>query len=291
MNWFKKLFSAKIYANYSQRKGVPEGVWSKCTSCNATLYTAELERNLFVCPKCYNHMRISARRRADIFLDKDNRIEIASSVVPSDRLKFKDTKKYKDRILYAQKVTGENDALLVIKGMVNNIPLVGSFFDFEFIGGSMGSAVGEKFVQGVNVCIAERIPLVNFSSSGGARMQEGLVSLMQMAKTSAALAKLASENLPFISVLTDPTTGGVSASLANLGDVIIAEPNALIGFAGQRVIEQTVHQQLPDGFQRSNFLLEHGAIDMIVDRHAMRTTIARILTKLLNLDDIKTDSQ
>jgi len=284
MNWFKRLITTKIYTEQSKRKGIPEGVWTKCNSCNATLYHAELERNLFVCPKCSYHIRITARQRIDLFLDSKARVELACDVESIDRLKFKDTKKYKDRLADAQKATGEKDAMIIMKGMLKNIPLVGAFFDFSFIGGSMGAAVGEKFVQAIDACLAERLPLVCFSASGGARMQEGLISLMQMAKTSAALAKLAAHGLPFISVLTDPTTGGVSASLANLGDIIIAEPDALIGFAGRRVIEQTVRQQLPDGFQRSKFLLDHGAIDMIVPRHEMRSTIARLLANLLHLE-------
>ena len=283
MNWFKRLITTKIHTEQSGRRGVPEGVWTKCSSCNATLYHAELERNLFVCPKCDHHIRVTARQRIDMFLDKENRVELASDVESVDFIKFKDTKKYKDRLADAKKATGEKDAIVIMKGSVKNIPLVGAFFDFGFIGGSMGAAVGEKFVQAVDACVAERIPLVCFSSSGGARMQEGLVSLMQMAKTSAALGKLADLGIAFISVLTDPTTGGVSASLANLGDIIIAEPNALICFAGRRVIEQTVREQLPEGFQRSQFLLDHGAIDMIVTRHEMRDTIARILSKLLNI--------
>jgi len=285
MSWFKKWLVSKNTIESSQRKGVPEGVWSKCNGCNSAIYSAELERNLFVCPKCDYHTRISARQRIDIFLDPEGREELARDVVPIDRLKFKDTKKYKDRLQKAQETSGEIDALVVMKGMVMQIPLVGTFFDFGFIGGSMGAAVGERFVQAIDYCLAERLPLVNFSASGGARMQEGLISLMQMAKTSAALARLAGASLPFISVLTDPTTGGVSASLANLGDIIIAEPGALIGFAGQRVIEQTVRQQLPEGFQHSNFLLEHGAIDMIVHRRDMRNTIARLLAKLLHQDE------
>lgn len=284
MSWFKKILTTKISADSSQRKEVPEGVWAKCEACNATLYRAELERNLFVCFKCNYHFRITARQRINIFLDKDGRIELAKDVEAVDRLKFKDTKKYKDRLQTAQSTTGERDALVVMKGAVKKIPIVGTFFDFSFIGGSMGAAVGERFVQGVNACLAERLPLVNFSASGGARMQEGLISLMQMAKTSAALTKLAAEGIPFVSVLTDPTTGGVSASLANLGDIIIAEPDALIGFAGRRVIEQTVRQQLPEGFQRSQFLLDHGAIDMIVARHDLRKIIASILSKLLHLE-------
>ncbi|CAL7962907.1 acetyl-CoA carboxyltransferase subunit beta [Gammaproteobacteria bacterium] len=284
MNWFKRLITTKIYTEQSKRKGIPEGVWTKCNSCNATLYHAELERNLFVCPKCGYHIRITARQRIDLFLDSTARVELACDVESVDCLKFKDTKKYKDRLVDAQKATGEKDAIVIMKGMVKNIPLVGAFFDFSFIGGSMGGAVGERFVQAVDACLAERLSLVCFSASGGARMQEGLISLMQMAKTSAALAKLAAHGLPFISVLTDPTTGGVSASLANLGDIIIAEPDALIGFAGRRVIEQTVRQQLPEGFQRSKFLLNHGAIDMIVPRCEMRSTIARLLANLLHLE-------
>ncbi len=287
MSWFKRLIATKISTDHSQRKGVPEGIWAKCNACNSPVYHAELEHNLFVCLRCNYHFRITARQRIDIFLDKNDRYELATEVEPIDRLKFKDVKKYKDRLAAAQEATGEKDALVAMKGRVKNIQIVGTFFDFNFIGGSMGGAVGEKFVCAINACLAERLPLVNFSSSGGARMQEGLISLMQMAKTSAALAKLASQDIPFISVLTDPTTGGVSASLATLGDIIIAEPGALIGFAGQRVIEQTVRQQLPEGFQRSQFLLDHGAIDMIVSRHDMRNVIASLLAKLLHLEDPK----
>lgn len=284
MSWFKRLITTKINVNSSQRKGVPEGVWSKCDACNAPIYYAELELNLFVCFKCNYHFRITARQRIEMFLDKDHRLELATEVLSVDRLKFKDSKRYKDRLLVAQKVTGEKDALVVMKGAVKGIPVVSTFFDFNFIGGSMGAAVGEKFVRAVDAALAERLPLINFSASGGARMQEGLISLMQMAKTSAALAKLDAAGIPFISVLTDPTTGGVSASLATLGDIIIAEPDALIGFAGQRVIEQTVRQQLPEGFQKSQFLLDHGAIDMIVSRLKMRDTIANLLAKLLHLE-------
>jgi len=289
MSWFKRLIATKISTDHSQRKGVPEGIWSKCNACNSPVYYAELERNLFVCLKCNYHFRITARQRIDLFLDKDNRMELALEVEPVDRLKFRDVKKYKDRLSVAQEATGEKDALVVMKGMVKHIPVVSTFFDFNFIGGSMGAAVGEKFVYGIDACLSERLPLINFSASGGARMQEGLISLMQMAKTSAALAKLAAQDIPFISVLTDPTTGGVSASLATLGDIIIAEPGALIGFAGRRVIEQTVRQQLPEGFQRSQFLLDHGAIDMIVTRHEMRNTIASLLAKLLHLEQPKAD--
>lgn len=283
-NWFTKLLDKihqpTISTEPSERKGIPEGLWIKCNGCNTTLYHAEVARNLYVCPKCNYHMRINARQRIETFLDKDNREELAIDVLPVDKLKFKDTKKYKDRLIAAQKATGENDALIVMRGTIKNIPIVASFFDFTFIGGSMGWAVGEKFVRAVNASLERRMPLINFAASGGARMQEGLISLMQMAKTSAALARLASQNIPFISVLTDPTTGGVSASLANLGDIIIAEPDAIIGFAGRRVIEQTVKQQLPEDFQRSKFLLEHGAIDMIISRKDLRDTIARLLSKL-----------
>jgi acetyl-CoA carboxylase carboxyl transferase subunit beta len=284
MSWFKQLIYKKIYTDSSERKGVPEGIWAKCNACNAPIYHAELERNLFVCFKCNYHFRITARQRINIFLDRDGREEIAHDVETVDRLKFKDTKKYNDRLSAAQKATGEKDALVVMKGLIKDIPVIGTFFDFNFIGGSMGATVGEKFVLGVDTALAEGIPIVNFAASGGARMQEGLISLMQMAKTSAALTRLASEGIPFISVLTDPTTGGVSASLASLGDIILAEPGALIGFAGQRVIEQTVRQQLPDGFQKSQFLLEHGAIDMIVSRHEIKDVIARLLAKLLHLE-------
>lgn len=282
MSWFKKLLpsKAKVSVEANGKKGVPEGVWTKCAGCDAPLYSAELERNLYVCPKCSQHMRISARMRLDQFLDPMGREELAIDVEPKDRLKFKDSKKYRDRITAAQKKTGEKDALIVMRGSVLGLPTVVAAFDFRFIGGSMGAAVGERFAQAVDAAIEQSIPLVCFTASGGARMQEGLFSLMQMAKTSAALAKLAEHNLPYIVVLTDPTTGGVSASLATLGDIIVAEPKAIIGFAGRRVIEQTVRQQLPEGFQLSEFLLEHGAIDMIIDRKDMRKKIAGLLAKL-----------
>lgn len=284
MNWFSRILDKiqkpAITTEVSQKKGIPEGVWAKCSGCGAMLYTAELARNLYVCPKCNHHMRMRARDRAEQFLDPEGREELGVDVKPVDILKFKDIKRYKDRLLAAQKATGENDALIAVKGTLKNLPVVATFFEFNFIGGSMGSAVGEKFVIAANVAMEERIPLVNFAASGGARMQEGLISLMQMAKTSAVLARLSDLGIPFISVLTDPTTGGVSASLATLGDIIIAEPNALIGFAGQRVIEQTVRQQLPEGFQRSKFLLDHGAIDMIVERKNLRDTIHRLLLNL-----------
>jgi len=281
MSWFARLItSTKINTEVSDKKGVPEGVWSKCDGCGSVLYHAELLRNLYVCPKCEYHIRINARQRIAQILDEGFQEEIAIDVLPKDWLKFKDTKKYKDRLSAAQKASGEKDAMVVVRGSILGIKTVVASFNFTFIGGSMGSAVGEKFVQGIDTAVMNRIPFVCFSTSGGARMQEGLISLMQMAKTSAALARLHDAQIPYISVLTDPTTGGVSASLAMLGDIIIAEPNALIGFAGPRVIEQTVREQLPEGFQRSQFLLDHGAIDMIVARKDMRATIARLIAKL-----------
>jgi acetyl-CoA carboxylase carboxyl transferase subunit beta len=282
MSWYEKLIPSKKSSGGSGRKGVPEGVWSKCHACDAILFRAELEKALSVCPKCDHHMRISGRSRLEHFLDPHDRVEIATDVVPTDWLKFKDSKRYKDRISAAQKKTGEKEALIVMRGSVLGAPLVAAAFDFGFIGGSMSSGVGERFVQGVAASIAAKIPFVCFTASGGARMQEGLFSLMQMAKTSAALAKLAEHKLPYICILTDPTTGGVSASLAMLGDCHIAEPNALIGFAGPRVIEQTVGETLPKGFQRSDFLLDHGAIDMIVHRHDMRQTVSRLLAKMMH---------
>ncbi len=285
MSWIERIL-AKPKIN--KRRGVPEGVWSKCTSCDNIIYRADLERSLDVCPKCDHHMRVTGRRRLDIFLDEGNREEIGTDLEPKDVLKFKDSKKYKDRIAAAQKSTGENDALIAQKSTVKGVPLVAVAFDFNFMGGSMASVVGAKFVKAAEVCLEKRIPLVCFSASGGARMQEALMSLMQMAKTSAALARMSEEGIPFISVLTDPTMGGVSASLAMLGDIHIAEPKALIGFAGPRVIEQTVRQTLPEGFQRAEFLLEHGAIDMIVDRRDMRDTVARLLAKMQNLPSPET---
>ncbi len=281
MTWFKKLLPSRIRTEAVTKKGVPEGLWSKCEKCNAILYKSELERNLEVCPKCQYHMRISARKRLEYFLDSGTQFEIGSDVGPIDRLKFKDLKKYKDRLITAQRETGEKEALIVLQGQLHRMPIVAAAFEYGFIGGSMGAAVGERFVRAVNASLEIKIPLVCFSATGGARMQEALISLMQMAKTSAALAKLAEHGIPYISVLTDPTMGGVSASLAMLGDIIIAEPKALIGFAGPRVIEQTVREKLPAGFQRSEFLLDHGAIDMIVSRNELRETIARLLTKLL----------
>ena len=280
MSWFKKLIPSRIRTEGGNRRSVPEGLWTKCPSCEAVLYRAELERSLEVCPKCSHHIRQSARRRLSYFLDEEPRREIGAELKPLDVLKFRDSKRYRDRLASAQRHTGENDALIVMAGRVKGIPLVAAAFEFSFMGGSMGSVVGERFVRGVNDAVEKGSPLVCFCASGGARMQEALFSLMQLAKTSAALARLSERRLPFISVLTDPTMGGVSASVGMLGDVNIAEPNALIGFAGPRVIEQTVKETLPDGFQRSEFLLDHGAIDMIVDRREMRDRIASLLATL-----------
>ena len=279
MSWFEKLLPSKIRTTVRNRS-VPEGVWCKCTACDSVLYRAELERNLHVCPKCEHHQRINARTRLEGFLDEVGREEIAENVKPVDTLKFKDSKRYKDRITQAQQKTGENDALLAMSGTINDLPVVAVSFDFSFMGGSMGAVVGEKFVRAAQVALEKKVPLICFSASGGARMQEGLFSLMQMAKTSAILAQLSKAGIPFISVLTDPTMGGVSASLAMLGDVNVAEPKALIGFAGPRVIEQTVRETLPEGFQRSEFLLDHGAVDMIIDRREMRDRLANILALL-----------
>lgn len=279
MSWFDKLLPPKIKSQ-GGKKAVPEGLWKKCPACGAVLYSAEIGKNLDVCPKCFHHMRIGARKRLDVFLDPEPREEIGSRLRPVDVLKFKDSKKYKDRLADAQSATGERDALVVIRGAVKGLPLVACAFEFNFMGGSMGSVVGERFVRGANVCLKEKIPFVCFSASGGARMQEAILSLMQMAKTSAVVARLGEAGIPYISVLTDPTMGGVSASFAMLGDIIVAEPKALIGFAGPRVIEQTVREKLPEGFQRSEFLLEHGAIDMIVDRREMRDRIAVLLFML-----------
>lgn len=282
MSWFEKLLPLTIRTDGSNKKGtVPEGLWNKCPSCNAILYNLELERNFSVCPKCEHHLRISARARLNLFLDEQGREEIGKNVKPVDPLKFKDSKKYKDRITQAQKQSKENDALVVMKGQLKGRDVVVAAFDFGFMGGSMGSVVGEKFVRGINKSLAQGIPFIVFTASGGARMQESLFSLFQMAKTSAALTKLADAGIPYISFMTDPTMGGVSASLAMLGDINVAEPNALIGFAGPRVIEQTVREKLPEGFQRSEFLQEHGAIDMIIDRREMRDKIASILDILM----------
>lgn len=278
MNWLTRLVPGRIRTRTATAsRKVPEGLWAKCPECKAVLYRTELEHNLEVCPRCGHHLRITARARLDAFLDAEPRTEIGAELEAVDVHKFKDTKRYRDRLVAAQKETGERDALVVIEGALMGHGVVAAAFEFRFMGGSMGSVVGERFTRGVQACLDHRVPLVCFSSSGGARMQEGLFSLLQMAKTSAMLALLGEAGLPYISVLTDPTTGGVSASLAMLGDVIIAEPNALIGFAGPRVIEQTVREVLPPGFQRSEFLLSHGAIDQIVDRRQMREHIARLL--------------
>ncbi len=283
MSWFEKLMPSRILTDGSSKRTVPEGLWDKCPGCSAVLYRAEMERNLDVCPKCSHHNRIGARRRLDTFLDPDSMEEIGAELSPTDPLKFKDTKKYKERISQAQKQTGEKDAMIVMRGKLKGQDLVAAAFEFSFMGGSMGSVVGEKFVRGADVAIEQNIPMICFSASGGARMQESLFSLLQMAKTSAVLSRMSKRGLPFISVLTDPTMGGVSASFAMLGDVNVAEPNALIGFAGPRVIEQTVREKLPEGFQRSEFLLEHGAIDMIVDRRNLRDEMANLLGKLTDL--------
>ena len=282
MNWFKKLVPSRVNTEEPRpaRRGIPEGLWSKCEECNSVLYRAELERNLFVCPKCGHHMRLSARQRLDLFLDPGSGVEIGANVEPVDILRFRDSKKYKDRLQLAQKATNEKDALVAMKGRLKGMRVIACAFEFKFMGGSMGAVVGERFVRAVDTSMEENAPLVCFSASGGARMQEALISLMQMAKTSAALARLSRQGLPFISVMTDPTTGGVSASLAMLGDVNVAEPKALIGFAGPRVIAQTVRETLPEGFQRSEFLLEHGALDMIVDRREMRDKLASLLAML-----------
>jgi len=280
MSWFSKLFPSKIRISGSKKKEIPEGIWSKCPECAAFLFRAELERNMEVCPKCDFHMRIGARKRLDYFLDTEPREEIAAHLVPEDRLKFRDTKKYKDRLVAAQRETGEKDALVVMRGRVKSLGLVACAFEFAFIGGSMGAVVGERFVQAINTCLTHKIPLVCFACSGGARMQESLISLMQMAKTSAALGRLGDMGIPYISVMVDPCMGGVSASLAMLGDVNIAEPKALIGFAGPKVIEQTVRETLPLGFQRSEFLLDKGALDIIMDRREMRDRISALLAKL-----------
>jgi acetyl-CoA carboxylase carboxyl transferase subunit beta len=282
MTWFDKIMPSRIKTERRTRS-VPEGLWIKCPACDAVLYRAELERNLYVCPKCSHHMRIGARDRLEHFLDPGSGVEIGAGISPEDPLKFRDSKRYRDRLVQAQKATNEKDAMVVLSGTLHALPIVACAFEFQFLGGSMGSVVGERFKRGIDACIAEGRPLACFSASGGARMQEALYSLLQMAKTAAALSRLAQAHLPFISVLTDPTTGGVSASLALLGDLNLAEPRALIGFAGPRVIQQTVRETLPEGFQRSEFLLDHGAIDMIVDRREMRDKVAALLRLLLKL--------
>lgn len=284
MSWFERIIPKRNTTVSERKKSVPEGVWSKCKNCDAAIYRAELERTLEVCPKCSFHLRITARKRLTKFLDDGKMTEIAPDLEPFDILKFKDSKRYKDRISAAQKSSGEKDALVVFEGDLKGLPVVACAFEFNFMAGSMAAVVGEKFIRAINVCLSDNKPLVCFSTSGGARMQEALTSLFQMAKTSAGLARLSDKGLPFISILTDPTMGGVSASLAMLGDINIGEPNALIGFAGPRVIEQTVRETLPEGFQRSEFLLEHGAIDMIVDRRDMRNRIAALLAKMMNAE-------
>jgi len=280
MSWFEKIIPSRI-STEKRTRSVPEGIWQKCASCGAQLYRAELQRNQFVCPKCNHHMRINARQRMEFFLDPNTGREIAENLGPTDPLKFKDSKKYKDRITAAQKKTGEKDALVVMTGLLKGQPVVVCAFEFSYMGGSMGSVVGEKFSRAAKYARDNRMPLICYSASGGARMQEALFSLLQMAKTSVSLATLGEAGVPFVSVLTDPTTGGVSASLAMLGDINVGEPKALIGFAGPRVIQQTVRETLPEGFQRSEFLLEHGALDMIIDRRNMRDELASLLSKLM----------
>jgi acetyl-CoA carboxylase carboxyl transferase subunit beta len=280
MSWLNKLLPPKIKREAPARKSIPEGLWSKCETCEAVLYRSDLENNQYVCPKCGHHKRIRARSRLDTLLDPDGRFEIGAEVLPVDPLKFRDSKRYPERLSAANDDTSEADALVVIQGAIKTVPVVAAVFEFDFMGGSMGSVVGERFVRGVNTAVEQGLPFVCFTASGGARMQEGLFSLMQMAKTTAALTRLSERQLPFITVLTDPTMGGVSASFAFVGDVVIGEPGALIGFAGPRVIEQTVREKLPEGFQRSEFLLEKGAIDMIVDRRELRDRLAQLLSLL-----------
>ncbi|MEK6736927.1 MAG: acetyl-CoA carboxylase, carboxyltransferase subunit beta [Pseudomonadota bacterium] len=284
MSWFQNIIPPKIKRKENgEKKIVPEGLWSKCSTCEAVLYYTDLAKNLNVCPRCDYHNRIPARNRLDLLLDPDGRSEIGAEVNAIDPLKFKDSKRYVDRLSQAKSSTDEDEALIVMRGTIKKMPVVVAVFEFGFMGGSMGSVVGERFVRGIKACIDQHLPFVCFSASGGARMQEGLFSLMQMAKTSAALTRLSHNKLPFISVLTDPTMGGVSASFAFIGDVVIAEPGALIGFAGPRVIEQTVRQTLPEGFQRAEFLLEHGAVDMIVDRRQMQDKIVNLCTLLMRV--------
>ncbi len=281
MSWLDKLLPPKIQqTDPSSRKGIPEGLWVKCPACESVLYRTDVEANLHVCPKCDHHMRIGARDRLDALLDAEGRYELGQEIVPVDALKFKDTKKYPDRIKDAMESTGETDAMVVMGGAIHTIPVVVACFEFAFMGGSMGSVVGERFVRGAQTALEQKVPFICVSATGGARMQESLLSLMQMAKTTAMVNLLAEAKLPFISLLTDPTMGGVSASFAFLGDVVIAEPKALIGFAGPRVIEQTVREKLPEGFQRSEFLMQKGAIDMIIDRRQMRAEIAQLLALL-----------
>ncbi|HEY0335739.1 MAG TPA: acetyl-CoA carboxylase, carboxyltransferase subunit beta [Burkholderiales bacterium] len=282
MSWLQKLLPPKIKRDSAApKKAMPEGLWSKCESCEAVLYRSDLEKNFYVCPKCSHHNRISARERLDYLLDVEGRYEIGAEVLPVDTLKFKDSRRYTERLQEARNDTSEEDALVVMQGSIKALPIVAAAFEFRFLGGSMGSVVGERFIRGVQVCLEQRLPFVCITATGGARMQEGVLSLVQMAKTCASLTQLSNERLPFISVLTDPTMGGVSASFAMIGDVVLAEPGALIGFAGPRVIEQTVRETLPEGFQRSEFLLQHGAVDMIVDRRQMRDKLAHLITLLL----------
>ena len=281
MSWLEKLLPPKIQqTDPEQRRAVPEGLWIKCPACETVLYKTDLEKNLNVCPKCDHHHRIGARARLDAFLDPEGRWEIGQEVMPVDALKFKDSKKYPQRLKDALEATGETDALVVVGGAVMSVPVIAARFEFDFMGGSMGSVVGERFVRGVEAALEQKVPFVSFAATGGARMQEGLLSLMQMAKTNASLTLLAKAKLPYVSVLTDPTMGGVSAGFAFVGDIVIAEPKALVGFAGPRVIENTVREKLPEGFQRSEFLLEHGALDMICDRRQLRPTIAHMLAML-----------
>lgn len=281
MSWLEKLLPPRVTRSESPRRSIPEGLWVKCPSCEAVLYKTDLEKNLNVCPHCAHHHRIGARARLDAFLDAEGRYEIGHEVLPVDALKFKDSRKYPERLKEALEATGETDALIVMGGAVHTLPVVVACFEFDFMGGSMGSVVGERFVRGVENAIEQKVPFICFTASGGARMQEGLLSLMQMAKTNAALTRLAKKRLPYISILTDPTMGGVSASFAFMGDVVIAEPKALIGFAGPRVIENTVRVKLPEGFQRAEFLLQKGGIDMICDRRELRSTVANVLAMLL----------
>ena len=292
MSWFQKLLPPRIKRRDSNdvRKNVPEGLWHKCPLCQAVLYHSDLEKNLSVCPKCAHHQRITARTRLDWLLDAEGRFEIGAEVMPVDTLKFKDSRKYSERLSAGKRDTGEDDALIVMQGSIHTLPVVAAAFEFSFMGGSMGSVVGERFVRGVQLATEQNVPFICFAASGGARMQEGLLSLMQMAKTCAALTQLSQEKIPFISVLTDPTMGGVSASFAFMGDVVIAEPNALIGFAGARVIQQTVRETLPEGFQRAEFLLEKGAIDMIVDRREMRDQMATLITLLTKQPAVSTEA-
>lgn len=282
MSWIDKLLPPKIQSSSpAQRKSMPEGLWVKCPSCEAVLYRSDIEASLYVCPKCDHHMRIGARTRLNHLLDQEGRFEIGQEVLPVDALKFKDTKKYPDRLKDAMEATGETDAMVVMGGAIHSIPVIVACFEFDFLGGSMGSVVGERFVRGANAALEQKIPFICVCATGGARMQESLLSLMQMAKTNSMLTKLSKAKLPYISVLTDPTMGGISASFAFMGDVVIAEPKALIGFAGPRVIEQTVREKLPEGFQRAEFLMQKGGVDMIVDRREIRKEIAEILALLL----------